>query len=196
MSRPNGHTARASFFDAVSARGEFMTDAERHVMEDAEWRARAACNRPVIGFLIAQSCVQLGKPSPMHIDSRTRPPKMLGAIRQEPAPALVNNNLLVKPPATSSITDTISATDTNFAFFASVASASVCAPGARVSEVGPGISPDGPSAANDPHLRPWVAARFAYAVIRNPASSSVLNCLVPSLGRANETALQSRRRTN
>ena len=36
----------------------------------------------------------------------------------------------------------------------------------------------------------------AYAFIRNPATSSVLSCLVPSLGGANETALQSRRRTD
>ena len=35
-----------------------------------------------------------------------------------------------------------------------------------------------------------------YAFIRNPATCSVLSCLVPSLGGANETALQSRRRTN
>ena len=33
-------------------------------------------------------------------------------------------------------------------------------------------------------------------LLRNPATSNVLSCLVPSLGRANETALQSRRRTN
>ena len=37
--------------------------------------------------------------------------------------------------------------------------------------------------------------QIAYAFIRNLASSSVLNYLFPSLGGANETALQSRRRT-
>jgi len=36
---------------------------------------------------------------------------------------------------------------------------------------------------------------IAYAFIRNLTTSSVLSCLVPSLGGANETALQSRRRT-
>ena len=35
---------------------------------------------------------------------------------------------------------------------------------------------------------------IAFAFIRNPATSTVLSCLVPSLGGANETALQSRRR--
>ena len=37
---------------------------------------------------------------------------------------------------------------------------------------------------------------IACALIRNPATSSVLSCLVPSLGRANETALRCRRQTN
>jgi hypothetical protein len=37
---------------------------------------------------------------------------------------------------------------------------------------------------------------IAFAFIRNPATSSVLSCLVPSLGGANETALRCRRRTN
>jgi hypothetical protein len=35
-----------------------------------------------------------------------------------------------------------------------------------------------------------------YDFIRNPGTSGVLSCLVPSLGGANETALQSSRRTN
>ena len=37
---------------------------------------------------------------------------------------------------------------------------------------------------------------IAFAFLRNPATSSVLSCLVPSLGGANETALRCRRRTN
>ena len=37
---------------------------------------------------------------------------------------------------------------------------------------------------------------IAFAFIRNPATSSVLSCLVPSLGGANETALRCRRRTS
>ena len=37
---------------------------------------------------------------------------------------------------------------------------------------------------------------IAFAFIRNPATSSVLSCVVPSLGGANETALRCRRRTN
>ena len=36
----------------------------------------------------------------------------------------------------------------------------------------------------------------ANRLYRNPATSSVLGCLVPSLGGANETALQTRRQTS
>ena len=163
MSRPNGHTARASFFDAVSARGEFMTDAERHVMEDAEWRARAAGNRPV----------------------RVLDSAELRAARQTLAEAYqlaneANENACRDPTGASTgageqqfvgqspgnlVDYDTNATDTNFAFFASVASASVCAPGARVSEVGPGISPGGPSAAHGPHSRPRVAAQALVPVL-------------------------------
>jgi hypothetical protein len=37
---------------------------------------------------------------------------------------------------------------------------------------------------------------IAFAFIRNPATSSVLSCLVPSLGGANETALRHKRRNS
>jgi transposase len=37
---------------------------------------------------------------------------------------------------------------------------------------------------------------ITFAFTRNPATSRVLSCLVPSLGGANETALRCRRRTN
>jgi hypothetical protein len=45
--------------------------------------------------------------------------------------------------------------------------------------------------ADDP-LATLSGGSTTYAFIRNPATSSVLSCLVPSLGGANETALQSR----
>ena len=37
---------------------------------------------------------------------------------------------------------------------------------------------------------------IAFAFIRNPATSSMLSCLVPSLGGASETALRHKRRNN
>jgi hypothetical protein len=45
-------------------------------------------------------------------------------------------------------------------------------------------------------LVPLAGCLTTYAFIRNPATSIVLSCLVPSLGRANDTALQHRRPTS
>ena len=122
----DGHTARASFFDAVSARGEFMTDAERHVMEDAEWRARAGGNRPVRVLVGAelraarQTLADAYRLANEAAENAWRNPTgaSTGAGEQQ---------FVGQAPGDLVDYDT-NATDTNFAFFASVASASVCAP--------------------------------------------------------------------
>ena len=49
--------------------------------------------------------------------------------------------------------------------------------------------------AGDP-LRHWPAGQLSMPLFATPATSGVLGCLVPSLGRANETALRHKRRNS
>jgi hypothetical protein len=52
----DGHRARYSlmFKDSSKETRHTMTDAERYVLQDAEWRARTAYNRPVSGLSVAR----------------------------------------------------------------------------------------------------------------------------------------------